>query len=311
VTGLPDLTPGGRLARIAIDGRVPTGLSSATTTGSLTVSTAEVTTLELTVADPRLVVLASNLFRLGRSVTYGRLSLVVVSRQVADAGGVPTLTIEAMSAGAQRARAQRGQLVRRDLSPSSYVAIGAAAAGLRAVTQATPVRSSITRAADAKGSPGESEYDVWQRLAGEVGFICFEVAGVVYFGHPTWLVRELPTVKLAYPSERRLLQIPTCRAQTNDLTQPVTVDAAVTDSLADALLPGVCCELAGVPTFNGRYIVTSTTIPLDDSQPCTVAAATPVDPTATADAAGKSIKKQTAAAKRKAAADAEPIGPFQ
>ena len=310
MTGLPDLSPGGRLGRILVDGKTPTGLSVATCTGQLTVTTSEVTTLELVVADPLLVVLRSQLFELGRPVTYGPLALTVESIEIADASGIPTLTVEAMSAGAQKARGQRGELVRRDISPSQYVAIGAAAVGLRSVVQPTPTRASITRAAATKGSPGETEYDVWQRLAGEVGFICFEVAGTVYFAHPTWLVAHLPAVTVDWTRDDRVLVIPNCRAQANDPTQPVTVNLSVTDSLADSLLPGFAAKVAGVgPPFDGAYVITSTTIPLDDTSPCTVAAATPVDPAATAAASGASIKRKAKA--KTSGPPADTIGPFQ
>jgi hypothetical protein len=275
---LPDLTPGGRLARIRVRGRPLPEVARAATTGTVTVSMSEVTTLELSIADPDLAILQAGAFRKNVPMSYGALGLVVTTRGIGDGSGSPVLSITAMSAGAQKARHTRGELVRRDLSPSTYVAIGAREAGMRSVVQPSPVRRHITRKGASKGQPAEDEYSVWQRLADDLGFVCFEVAGVVYFAQPTWLHKHLPAISVDWRSDRRVLGLPTATETVNDATQPVTVDIACTDSLADLLLPGVGALLEGVPTFRATYLVTETRIPLDDSQPCQVSAATPVNP---------------------------------
>jgi hypothetical protein len=277
VRAAPDLTPAGRLARLYIRGRTSDALTDANASGSVTFSTSEVSSIDLTVIDPRLELLAAGLFASGTPLSYAGLPFVVTALEVNDDPGVAQLLVTALSTGAQRARGIRGAHTRRHLSPSQYVAAGAAAVGLRAVVQPTARRGSITRAGAQKGQPAETEWDCWQRLAGEEGMICFESDGVVYFARPSWLMANLTRVALAV-GDQAVLGLPRCRRTINDPAQPVTVTADVLDSLAERLLPGVCAELAGVPTFDHHYVVTSTVIPLDDAQACTVTAASAVDP---------------------------------
>jgi hypothetical protein len=302
-THLPDLTPAGRLAAITVRGHAPAPLSSATTTGTVTLSTSEVSSIDLTIADPDLDVLRSGVFAKGSPVRYAGLSqFVVTTLEVSADAGAPQLAVTCLSAGAQQARAQYGQLVRHSLSPSSYVAVGATAVGLKAVCEPSADRSSITRTGPSKDSPGdkgESEYDVWQRLAGEVGYICFEANGTVYFGRPSWLIDHVAHVDVRWPSDGRLLGIPRCRATTTDDTQPATISIACAESLAYLLVPGACAALAGVPTFDAPYLVTQCQIPLDDTTACSVDAASPVDPTpqppakdSTGSASGSSSSKK-------------------
>lgn len=296
VSPLPDLTPGGRLAKLTVRGRALSLLAQAATGGTITVSMSEVSTIDLTIVDPDLDILASGVFRRGVPMSYAGLGFVVTTRQIADANGVPTLAVTAMDAGAQKARGTRGELVRRDLSPSTYVQIGARDAGLTAVVQPTPARRHVTRKAPGKGQPAESEYDVWQRLADELGFVCFVVAGVVYFAQPTWLHTHLPAVDVDWRTDPHVLGLPTATETVNDPSQPITADLSVTDSLAERLLPGWGARLLGVPTFDATLLVTQTQIPLDDSQACTVNTAAPVNPTPSAKGSGSSAGGGTATA---------------
>lgn len=306
---VPDLTPGGRLARIGVRGVRPPGLHAGTTTGLLSLSTSEISSLELTVVDQNLEVLSSGVFAQGAPVTYGKIPLTVVTVEVADSAGIPTLDITCLSRGASKVRSERGELVRRTLSPTDWVRIGAAKHGLAFVGEPSPSRVSITRPGPTRGTPAPSEYDFWQTLAGDIGFICFESMGVVYFGRPTWLMDNLPKVAVAWPADARVPIIPNCRRTSTDLTQPVTVNLTVADSLADQLLPGVCADLTGVPSFDHHYIVTGCSIPIDDSQLATVNAASPVDPNPSGAAGSKALgaKPKTTTSKSTPFVPASPL----
>jgi len=281
VSALPDLTPGGRIGRITVRGNTPAPLSDATTSGSLSLSISEVSTLTLTVLDPDLTILRSGVLHVGAPLSYaGVLAFTVAVMEInaSGPGGVPALSIEARDAGAQKARAEKGELVRAHVSPSQYVAVGAAAVGLRVVAEPSPVRASITRAGPQQGQPGESEYDVWQRLATEIGYICFVSAGVVYFAQPTWLIDRQPKVPVDWRGNPAVLGLPACRRSADDPTQPCTITAPVADSLALELIPGGTLKLLSVPTFTAEYLVTQLDLPLADAVPATVTACTPVDP---------------------------------
>lgn len=288
VDALPDLTPRRRLAKITVRGLRPAAIVRAVTNGSVTMSTTEVSSVALTIPDPDLAVLASGAFAARAPLSYGAWPFTVAISAIADSSGIPTLSVTAMSAGAQKARAERGSLVRRNLSPTDWVRISAGKFGLRFIGQPTPNKPSLTRPGASKGVAAISEYDYWQQLAGDAGFICFESVGVVYFAHPTWLVANLTRIRTDWPSDGRIPVIPTCTRTVNDPNQPVSISTQCADSLAETLLPGVSQHLTGVPTFDAPYLVTGCTIPLADTQLATVTAATPVDPNPTGSASSGS-----------------------
>jgi hypothetical protein len=100
VRAAPDLTPAGRLARLYIRGRTSDALTDANASGSVTFSTSEVSSIDLTVIDPRLELLAAGLFASGTPLSYAGLPFVVTALEVNDDPGVAQLLVTALSTGA-------------------------------------------------------------------------------------------------------------------------------------------------------------------------------------------------------------------
>lgn len=272
----------GRLGQLIVrGGRLRADIAEAVTSASLSLSSSEVTQLTLTIVDNDFDVLRSGLFsagtptKRGSRCDYAGLHLEVRAIEIAARGTDNVLTVTARSVGAGNARRKRGAHVRRNLTPTQYVALGAKAAGLKFTGQPSAKRKSISRNKD------ESEWDTWQRLAQELGYVCFEAAGRVYFGKPTWLIDKTPTIRVAWKGRRTgdaIDELPNCRRSGDDAKRAAQVSAKLRGDLGEDALPGMRFVLDGVPTFEGAYMVDSVSIDLAEGMAATVSASTPINP---------------------------------
>jgi cell wall-associated NlpC family hydrolase len=279
------------LSRYTLDGRIGAlivrgnqlraDLAEAITGATLDLSTSEVSQLTMTISDPELKLLASKLFdagsdkRAGSQIDYGPLRLEVRAVEVVDG---PALSITARDLGAYKLKRITGATVRRNMSPTESAAIDAKAAGLKFVGEASPRRPSVARAKD------ESAYDATGRHAEELGYLRFISAGVLYFARPSFLVKRTAGLALRWDTANTrttpgLTKLPSCKRSGDDANGRVaTFGVELYGELADKALPGMAVDLAGVPTFDGRYMIDSVGLELNDTAPATIAASTPVNP---------------------------------
>lgn len=272
----------GKLGKlIVMGGRLRADIAEAVTSASLSLSSSEVTQLTLTIVDNDFDVLRSGLFsagtptKRGSRCDYAGLDLEVRAIEIAARGTDNVLTITARSVGAGNARRKRGAHVRRNLTPTQYVALGAKACGLKFTGQPSAKRKSIGRKKD------ETEWDTWQRLAQELGYVCFEAAGRVYFGKPTWLIDKTETIRVAWKGRRTgdaIDELPNCRRSGDDAKRAAQVSAKLRGDLGEDALPGMRFVLDGVPTFDGAYMVDSVTLDLAEGTAAAVSASTPINP---------------------------------
>lgn len=272
----------GRLGQlIVVGGRLRADIAEAVTSASLSLSSTEVTQLTLTIVDNDFDVLRSGLFSAGTPRTrgsrcdYAGLNLEVRAVEIAARGTDNVITVTARSMGAGNAKRKRGAHVRKGLSPTQYVALGAKAAGLKFTGQPSAKRATVARKKD------ETEWDTWQRLAQELGFLCFEAAGRVYFGKPTWLITKTQTLRVAWNGAKTgdaIDELPNCRRSGDDAKRAAQVTAKLRGDLGEDALPGMRFVLDGVPTFEGEYMVDTVTMDLAEGAAATVAASTPINP---------------------------------
>lgn len=272
----------GHIGQLVVQGtRLTRDVAERVVGGSVSLSTTEVTQLDLSLVDNGFDTLRSGLFSAGTPTSrgsrcdFGGLPLEVRAIEVSPRGEDHALRITARSLGASAARRAKGNHVLRDLSPTEYVKRGAKLFGLKFVGQPSAKRHNIGR------QKGESEYDVWQRLATELGYDCFEAAGVVYFGKPTWLIDQGEELVVAWKGRRtgeQIDQLPTCRRTGDDAKRLATVTANLRGALGRRALPGLRLSLDGVPTFDGRYMIDSVNLDLTDGSPVVVGASTAINP---------------------------------
>jgi len=282
----------GRLSAIVARGApLYADVAGAVLSATLDLSATEVSQLSLTLDDRRLEVLGRGLFTAGTLTTagsqldYAGFKMECRAVELSPSG---TLTVTARSLGVCKLRRARGALVRRSLSPTTFAGIEAHAAGLKFVGQPSPKRSSIIRTtATADGGEAETSWDTLQRLAKELGFLCFEAGGILYFGTPTWFVGRTSAASLTVgisssthqPVDDRVLSRPSLRTSGDDARRVATLDVDVTYELGATLLPGHRLDLSGVPGFSARYMIDKVTLDLASDAPASVSASTPVNPT--------------------------------
>lgn len=276
----------GRLGNlIVMGGRLRGNIVEAITSASISLSASEATQLSLTIVDNEWDVLRSGLFsagtptKAGSRCDYGDLDLEVRAIEVAPRGVDNVLTITARSFGVGRLKRAKGALIRKNLTPSQFVKLEAKRAGLRkCIAEPSAKRKAISRQT---GKDAESSWDTCQRLAKELGYVCFEAAGVLYFGRPTWLTQHTQELRIEWKGERTdnaIDALPTCRRSGDDKRNAATVETMLRGKAGELARPGMALILDGVPTFDGRYMVDSVTIPLSEGGAATVSASTPENP---------------------------------
>lgn len=285
---MPSYSLDGRLGMVIARGaKLSADLAEGVTAGSLSLTLGEVSQLSLTVLDSGdFKLLESGLFsagtprRRGSQLDYGGLNFEVRSVEVASQGERVALNITARSIGAGNLKRARGPLVRKKISPTQFAALEAKAAGLKFIGQRSTKRAVITRKA---GDEPESSWDTIQRLASELGFVCFEAAGVLYFGKPTWLLEREDRLeyRIAWKGAKTddgLDDLPRCRRSGDDPKNVATVSATLRGTAGDEVLPGMALVLDGVPSFEGAYLIESVTLGLGEGQAAQVEATTAVNP---------------------------------
>lgn len=270
-----------RVGKMVVRGRgLISDVAEAVVDGSVSLSIDGATQLDVTFADYNLMLFKTGLFDKGGALDYDNLKLSISGRETLDGDGGEQLKITARSLGWRKLKWRRGSLVRRRMSPTSFVFREARAVGLQFAGEQSAVRSQVARQAN------ESSWDCIQRLATELGYVAFEAAGRLYFGRPTWLLSRPGTVKMwgvkwAEDSTQRsdaLKSVPNCRdSEDSSWAAEVTVELLSED--ADQIRPGDLFMLSGMRSFSGRYLVTDVTIPLTRDNAVTVTAKTPVNPT--------------------------------
>lgn len=297
---------------------------------NLVMNVGEVTELSVTLEDPGLSLLrqsplpfGARPFRLGAPVEWRDLKLVIAALQVDAGKAQEQLKVDCRAAGVQVLRHEKGPKVWSDVAPHELVREECAKVGLaffgEETTQRRPsiARSmsttptftasldllTVTRVMKSDTASEESTWQVFERLAGELGFILFEAAGTVVFGRPSWLVARgglnARPHRWRWPradgdrleeNEDRLLDVPSCR-QSQDAEQ-VTITARLHVEDALSYRPGDAVMFAGVPGFEGLFVVTA--IDVDPGEPlASITAGTPVDPAITATATGVVMPSDT------------------
>lgn len=278
----------GRLGNIYARGaKLDGNIAEAVTAASLSLTMGEVSQLSLTVADNAdFELLASGLFapgtptKRGSQLDYGALNFEVRAVELEPRGEDHQLRVTARSIGAGNLKRARGPLVRKKISPTRFVAIEAKRAGLTFVGQPSEKRANISRQA---GDDPETSWDTCQRLASELGYVCFEAAGVLYFGKPTWLLdrKDRQEYRIRWrgrATDDGLDTVPRCRRSGDDAKNAATVEVSLRGTAGDDVLPGMALILDGVPTFDGAYLIESVELGLGEGAAASVKAATAVNP---------------------------------
>lgn len=259
-------------------------MRDALTQASFDTSIDQVSQLQMTFADPNFKILGTGALTTGIRIDFEDYRLEIASIETEDVNGTEGFSIKARSMAVRTEKQQTGPLVVTNMSPSEFVANSCAAAGILSVVQPSPRRPQIARDLPEPGqtySDQPSNWTTFQRLADELGFICFEAADVVYFGQPSWLIANVPNEIVAnyQTGDEKYLTVGIPRCNKSMDSKATTVEVELPTNWASYARPGKRLTLGGVPLFNGQYLVTSVDVDLlDPAANVSVSAQTPIDP---------------------------------
>ncbi len=273
----------GRLGRVLVTGeRLKADVVESVTTANISLSTTEVSQLNLTVTDKDFRLLNSGIFyaggvyTAGSRIDYGGLRFECRAIELQPRGADDLLIITGRSYGPQALKRSRGARVWKNMSPTQFAAQEARNAGLDFTGQTTGKRKTIHR------GKTESSWDVLQRLASESGFYCFEAAGRLYFASATFLVAPgRKYISIAWRGSKTaddLDELPNCRRSGDDPKAAATFTAKVRGDNGELALPGMRAQLSGMSVFSNAYMIDTVSINLADNTPVTVSGSTPINP---------------------------------
>lgn len=250
-------------------------------------STSEVTQIDLSLTDPDWRILGSGLIAPAMRVELLDFKLEIASITTGDNGGVESLDIKCRPIVVRKLKNRRGKKVMKSSSPSEFVISECKAVGASYLVESSHSRATVSRDVPKKGeqevNQPPSSWTTFQRLARELGFYVFEMAGTIFFGRPSWLMSHASgaTVTARYASgavdNNRTLTAPKCSRSEDDPQTTVGVSMLVPD--ATYARPGGKLTLSGVPTFNGPYLITSFSMDLLETiQIAAIEAGTPLNP---------------------------------
>jgi len=259
-------------------------ISQDITDASLDMGTSQVAELTISVDDPGYAIFGNSDIPLDTDVDYQNLALSIAVIETNAGGGEGGFTIRCRPRAVRALKARRGPFSVSRVSPSTYVQIECGAVGVPTIIQSSASRSLVARDVTVVGQQGNADSSAWstfQRLADELGYLCFEVNGVIVFGQPSWLVTVMPVASVVWnldDDSRAPTEHPTC-TQSLDNNSRKTVELHVPAERANEFFPGFALDFSGIPKFEGRYFITSVGYPLVDSvDEVSVSAETPFDP---------------------------------
>lgn len=259
------------------------------THAELSMSTSQVTQLSITMVDPNFRILKSGLFKIGTPVRYKDLNFTVSNTETTSINGNEGLTIKCRPQIVTKLKARTGTKVMKKTSPSDFVKSECKAVGAKYYVQSSSKRTSVARDKPKAKEKYESDerpssWTTFTRLASELGFVLFEIAGVIYFGKPSYLLNA---------AKKSAMRVTWNTGTVNTLSESVPQCVKSVDSAATTVqvtLPpqrakecrvGRAIKLSGVPTFDGYYLITDVDYSLSgNTDRISLSASTPVDPEA-------------------------------
>lgn len=230
-----------------------------------------VTELSVSLDDPGFRILQKGIFDVDTPVAFRGLHLYVAVVETNDGGGLGGLTIRCRPLAVKKLKKLQGPRVLKDVSPAAYVIAECHAAKVdkEPVVQIGKKAKKKKIARDVKESgttydPANtpSAWTTMQRLSDEAGYVLYEVGGRIYFGQPTWLVKNQPSVEVMwYPENgKEPAMIPQFRQSIDSDDIEITMELPL--ARAGSVIPGVGLKITDFPRFSDTYFINEVSYPL-------------------------------------------------
>lgn len=274
-------------------------VTSCTMDGSLT----DINQIAIDFIDPGWKILNSGIFSLNASVSVEDFEHEIASIDTGDQAGVESVTIKCRSKVIRKLKNRRGTRVMKNASPSEFIISECKAVGAKYKVQSSAKRKQVARDTPKKGAQEvetpPSSWTTFNRLADEIGYICFETAGVIYFGRPSYFISEgaINETFLTYhhksgaDDDHRTYSVPSGTRSVDSPGQSVQFDVHVAS--LKTIRTGMRFHLEGVPTFDTNYLVTRFSIDMTDPRKlCSITGGVALNPNPSEDA-GKQERRGT------------------
>lgn len=259
---------------------------------SVSMSMNQVSQVSMQFYDPGFEILDKGLLVPNARMDLGDAVMRVASVATTDLGsGAEGLNIVARPDAVRRLKNARGDKVMKDVSPSQFVIAECKRLKIKYKVQESQKRKRVARDVkqpgekygDKHGGQPPSSWTTFQRLASELGFVCFESFGVLHFGKPKWFVEQYEGDALHVywntgPQDKRNPYLPECsRTLDGELK---TIQVSVPYKRWKETRPGRAFKLHGIPFFEeGTYIVSEVEYDLvGNDEQIKVTATIPVNP---------------------------------
>jgi len=267
-------------------GKLKGGLSEAILSADIDMGIDRVSQLTMVFADPGFTLLGTKVFKGYVPIDYEDLRYELTNLDTEPgATGRGQITVKARPLIIGKLKRRRGPLVMRNTSPSDFVKNECKAVGARYLVQPAAkraaVRRNVKKSGEEYGNDLPSSWSTFIELAGQLGFVCFESGGTIYFGKPSWLVEQpLAEVKVRWGSGPEIEwadKVPNFNYSTDSDT-PYSVSFETPIERARLFRPGRLAVMSGVPMFNGKYLIDSVAFSLAGGSSVNVTARTVTDP---------------------------------
>lgn len=245
-----------------------------------------ITEIAFTFDDPEFRLLASDKFSLKTQIEYRGLHLHVAALKTNAGAGLGGFVARCRPQAVHKLKALQGKRVLQNVSPAAYVKAECKAAKITRLplVQSSSERKRIKRDVVESGvqyepSQKPSAWTTMQRLAGEEGFLLYEIGGAIYFGKPTWLVDNQPKIELEWYTEngKEPYSIPEFR-ETVDSKDIEVSSLKLPLKRAGSVFPGMGLKVSGFPMFQTCSFINSVSYPLVGRGDLTVTAGKVINP---------------------------------
>lgn len=259
-------------------------ISESIISADISLSVSQVNQLTISCDDPGFAFIAKHRVPMETWVEYDGMKFSVASLEMNAGGGEGGFVLTARPRAVRTLKKRTGKKSMKNVSPSTFVIEECRLAKIKCVVQPSAQVSSVSRDVTEKGQQGsEEENNTWStfnRLAEEIGFICFELEDVVYFGQPTWFTQHAKITRAWYRDNNGygVTDIPTCTRSMDNHNRAV-INFSVPFERQGDFRPGRVVDFKGIPSFAGKYFVTEVSFDLaGGSNEVEVTAETPSNP---------------------------------
>lgn len=259
-----------RVDAIAVSGKkLPDAIAAAVTT--IRVDHQEATIGEIVVDFATGAALTTNLATEGAPVTFDGEPLSVANVAAAFGATIePSITLR--SRVARRLLQTSGASVEKGTSPSQWVARRVRRAGGTAICQPSATRKHV---AQKGGKEAETDLDVLQRLADDLGYSWIEQDGVVVFAARTWVVQTKPRGSRTLTRDTATFIAATFENTPDSDTDLATGTITVAQELGVKVKLWQVLTLKGFSIYSGDWLVTGVSGERDTTSDWSITVARP------------------------------------